>query len=291
VTAPSLVTVVIPAHNASATIETQLAALAEQDYDGRWEVVVVDNGSTDGTIGVVERWRDRVPALRVVDASERTGPGYARNVGAEAAHGDFLVYCDADDMASPQWLTAMATAAVDHDVVGGPLDDRRLNDAVTRQWRPAPPVDELPVVQQFLPATASANLGIWRATLAAIGGWREDYRTGYEDVELCWRAQLRGYRLGFAPEAVMAYRYRPSLRAFARQSYGYGRMTPRLYREFRQHGMPRSDLRTALGAWKWAVLHLLDVPRSPVQRGVWVRIVATRIGRLVGSLQHRVFFV
>ena len=88
----------------------------------------------------------------------------------------------------------------------------------------------------------------------------------------------------------MAYRYRPGVRAFARQSYGYGVMAPRLFREFRHHGMPRSDLRTALGAWKWLLLHLPDVSRSRIQRGVWVRIVTTRIGRLVGSVRHRVFF-
>ena len=287
---PKMVSVVIPARNAAATIGAQLAALADQRFDGNWEVIVVDNGSTDATVATAESWAPRLPRLRVIAATTRAGAGHARNVGAAAAAGDLLAYCDADDEATPGWLSAIVEEAATSDLVGGPLDDERLNDDVIPQWRPRPPTDELPVVQHFLPATASANLAIRRSVLTAVGGWCENYRTGYEDVELCWRAQLAGHHLGFAPDAVMAYRYRPELRAFAWQQYGYGVMAPRLFRDFRHHGMPRSDLRTALGAWKWLLVHLPDVRRSRVQRGVWVRILATRVGRLVGSVRHRVFF-
>lgn len=290
VTRAPLVSVVIPVRNASATLGAQLDALARQDHRGPWEVVIVDNGSTDDTAAVAAGWADRLPGLRVVSAVDRAGPAYARNVGAAEAKGELLVYCDGDDVASPGWLAAMVAAARDADVVGGRLDDTILNTAVTRSWRPAPPTDAAPPVQRFLPAAASANLAIRKEVLEDLGGWREDYVAGYEDVELCWRAQLAGRRFAFAPGAVMGYRYRTGLRDLARQYYAYGRMAPRLYRDFGPHGMPRSDLRTTAGAWKRVVADLPRAVRSPEARGVWVRNAATRLGRLVGCVRHRAFF-
>src|SRR6059058_4106784 len=105
---PALVSVVVPAYNCADTIDVQLAALAEQDYDGRWEVVVVDNRSTDDTADRARRWSDRLPGLRVVDASERQGVSHARNRGIEEARGDLIAICDADDQVQPGCLTAMA---------------------------------------------------------------------------------------------------------------------------------------------------------------------------------------
>src|SRR5215204_6439039 len=89
------IAVVIPSFNAAATLPAQLAALAGQRYEGELEVLVSDNGSTDGTLDVVRGWQDRLP-VRVVDASDRRGAGHARNVGAAAASMDLIAYCDAD---------------------------------------------------------------------------------------------------------------------------------------------------------------------------------------------------
>jgi glycosyltransferase involved in cell wall biosynthesis len=87
--------VIIPCLNGAATIATQLAALARQQWDQPWEIVVADNGSTDESVGIVERYRGRLQNLRVADASARRGR--ALNVGAKEATGDALVFCDVDD--------------------------------------------------------------------------------------------------------------------------------------------------------------------------------------------------
>src|SRR5439155_25008770 len=86
---PSLVSVVMPVRNEEENIGEQLAALADQIYPGAWEVVVVDDGCTDRSIGIVEKWRPRLPLLRVVRTS-RQGLNRARNMGAAAALGDLL---------------------------------------------------------------------------------------------------------------------------------------------------------------------------------------------------------
>jgi len=290
-TPPRLLSVVIPARNAAGLLAGQLRALAGQTYAGPWEVVIADNGSTDGTAEVARTSAGGVPAVRVVDASRRRGIDCARNEGARAARGDFLLFCDADDEVSPTWLGEMAKAACTADLVGGPLDRDTLNDPRTVAWRWPSPPDALPVAHGFLPYAEGSNLGIWADVLQALGGWNEDYAGGGDDVELCWRAQLAGYRIGFAPQAVIRYRYRRELRALARQLFWYGFGDTKLYRDFRSRGLQRPSVRHRLGQWCRLLARAADLVHSPQSRGEWIRDAAYWAGRARGSIHHRVPFV
>lgn len=288
---PSLVSVVIPARNEERTLPLQLEALAGQDYAGAWEVIVADNGSADRTVATAKEWTHRVPELRIVDASGRRGINHARNVGALAARGDFLVFCDADDLAAPGWLAAMARAAPGSDLVGGFLDREALNDAATVAWRGQYPANHLPVSLDFLPYAEGGNFGIRASVFSELGGWDEEYDMSCDDVELCWRAQLSGYRLCFAREAVMLYRYRTGLPSFARQAYRYGFGEARLYLDFGDRGLPRPPQRRRLRGWAGLVRRIPELLRSRESRGVWVRRAAQRAGRLRGSVRYRVLFL
>src|SRR3546814_13097476 len=101
----------------SAVIRTQLDALAGQEWSEPWEFVVADNGSTDGTQDIVMSYRDRIPNLRLVDASDKRGLAPARNVGAREAAGESIAYCDADDEIAPGCVPAMGAAVVPSDFV------------------------------------------------------------------------------------------------------------------------------------------------------------------------------
>lgn len=287
-TRPDLVSVIIPVLNESDALPAQLEALTAQTYRGRWEVVVADNGSDDGTPEVARAWRDRLPGLRVIDAGARRGINHARNAGIAAARGDFFAFCDADDVVDAGWLEALVEAADDADVVGGWLEHERLNDPVTRSWRPPHPRDQLPVVLGFLPFAVSSNCGVRAEVLRSLGGWREEYERGGTDVEMSWRAQLASYRLRFAPNAVVHYRHRASMRALAYQYYRYGRAEPQLYRDFRDRGVPRKSVAGAVRNWLWLLVHLPDFAVSPRARGVWVRRAAFSAGRIAGSIRFQV---
>ena len=104
------ISVVIPCFNAAETIACQLEALAKQVWVGNWEVVISDNGARDETLEIVEEFKEKLPNLQVVDASNRKGAGYARNLGVSKARGDTILFCDADDEVAPGWLEAMARA-------------------------------------------------------------------------------------------------------------------------------------------------------------------------------------
>jgi glycosyltransferase involved in cell wall biosynthesis len=288
--APTLVSVVIPVLNGERYIRHQLEALEAQRYDGSFEVVVVDNGSTDRTRDVVMEFEGRLPGLRVADASKRRGLNHARNAGAEAARGDFLAFCDADDKVDSGWLAAMAEAAQGADIVGGALEFDELNEPLHRAWRPSERQTELPLKHDFLVALPGGNCGVW-ADVARELGWDASFRFGSSDIEWSWRAQLAGHQLAFAPGAVVQTRFRTRKREMARQWYEYGKSGAWLYRCFRDHGMPRADTAFALREWRWLVRHVPDLARSHEQRGYWLKTAAYRVGRVVGSVRWRVLFL
>ena len=287
---PRLVSVILPVRNEEAHLVQQLRALAGQTYAGPWELVVVDNGSTDASMEIVEAWRDRFPRLRVVDASAKPGLNYARNRGMAGARGDLLAFGDGDDEAAPQWLDSLAAAAAGADLVGGPLDDVALNDGVSEAWIPRERLTELPMAYDFLPYVPGGNCAVW-ARLADELRWNEAYVVGAADVEFSWRAQFAGARLGFASGAVMRRRYPSSLGVLARKYFGYGLAGPMVYCEFRAAGMPRSALGEALRSWTWLLRTSPRAARDREFRGRWVRIAAKRSGRAVGSLRQRTLYL
>ena len=279
-------TVVIPALNVAATIGVQLAALARQEFDGEWEVLVCDNGSTDATREIVAGFASRVPGLRVVDASDARGAAHARNVGA-AAGGDLIAYCDADDEVEPGWLAALVRTAADADVVGGSLEHQALNDPDIAALRGGAET-ALPRAFGFLPYAISANVAVRRTAWEAIGGWDEECLIS-EDVEFSWRAQLAGLELAFAPDAVARYRHRTSLRASARQVYGYADSSARIYRRYRGAGAQRRSLRRVASSWAFLATRLPFVVLSRRRRGSWLIAAAENAGRIRGSIRYRVF--
>jgi glycosyltransferase involved in cell wall biosynthesis len=284
--APQLISVVIPVRNGEAHVADQLRALAAQDYAGEWELVVVDNGSRDRTRQIVEEWRQRLPALRVVDAGRRPGLNRARNTGARAAHGDFLVFCDADDVVSPGWLRAMAEASARADIVGGRLEWELLNPPEVRAWRPQAPMTDLLVDHGYLRYAPGGNLGVWTEVAREVG-WDDEFRFGSSDHDFAWRAQLAGRTLVFQPDAVIEQRFRSTIRAMAIQHFRYGRSAAQLHRSFRAAGLAPPDNRYAVGQWKRLLRTAPDLFRGREKRGRWVRLAAMRAGRLEGSLRAR----
>jgi len=277
-----MISVVLPVRDGLPWLDAQLAALTAQQYDGAWEIVVADNGSIDASVATARGWADRCDRLRVVDASATPGPGAARNAGVRAAQGELLAFCDADDVVQPGWLRACAAALADADVVAGTFDMASLNGGSTSEPGPAA-TSQL----GFLPAGLAANLGARRPAFEAVGGFSEELFVG-EDIDLCWRLQLEGYRFAVAPDAVVAKREAPGTGLLFRRATAYGRCGPLLYRRYRGRGA-RRDLAGAAKSWAWLVLSVPLLGGRHVRRR-WVRAAGVRLGRLAGSWRQRVFF-
>jgi glycosyltransferase involved in cell wall biosynthesis len=284
---PALVSVIIPVRNGAAHLDAQLASLAAQTYDGRWEVVAVDNGSTDRTVEIAESWRDYLPSLVIVSAPRR-GINRARNAGAAAARGDFLVLCDADDVTTPGWVEGLVRAGAHADLVGGRFAFENLNAELPLAWQPKDPLTSLPSAYGFMPHPSGGNCGIW-ADVAREVRWDESFRFGASDIDFAWRAQLAGYRVAFAPDALMQRRFRATLRSIVKQYFRYGVSEPHLFKRWRGHGMER-DLGDALATWRW-LARSVGLLLSAHGRGRWLRVAASCCGRICGSLRWRVLFL
>jgi glycosyltransferase involved in cell wall biosynthesis len=285
-------TVIIPARNEADRIIHQLDALAAQDYAGAWEVVVVDNGSSDGTPSVARRYQSHLAHLRVVSAPDQRGVNYVRNVGARAARSPALLFCDADDVVSGRWVAAMVSGLERHDAVGGPLEFDTLNepDNPGRIVRGAlPPSDRLPTWYGFLPSAMGCNYGVRREVHERLGGFSESYARGGDETEFFWRLQLAGYDLGFVPGALVHYRLRRGVTANLKQAYGYHRSEPHLYKQFREHGFPGRSVREVAGTYLHLVRSAPWLLRGHEARLSWLAQAVLAWGRLVGSIRHRVF--
>lgn len=279
--------VVMPALNAASSIGQQLDALGRQDFEGAWEVVVVDNGSTDDTVQVCQSYASSLP-IRVVTC-ERPGTGAARNVGAAAASADLLLFCDADDEVHEGWIRGMVAGLAQHHAVGGRIENDKLNGD-RPSYMPRHP-DRLPVVAGFLPRAIAANLGVRRAAFEQVGGFGEDYTYGSDDTEFCWRMQLAGFDLAYAPDAVVHYRHRSTLRAVATKAYRANQSRGRLFRDYGSRGMPQPRLAGAVVRWGRLLAAAPVTPFSTLVRWWWVEQSAGAVGRISGSVRHRVRYL
>ncbi len=287
-----MLSVIIPACNAAHVLGEQLEALKAQEYDGDWEIVVVNNCSTDGTADLVQDYQRLMPNLYLVHALARQNASYyARNVGVQAARGEALLFCDADDVVAPGWLRALAEAFEKHDLVAGAVKVDTLNQSAP--WR-SPPLTgvERPALG-FLPYVIGCNLAVSREAFEAINGYSEQFLSN-GDVDLAWRLQLHGYTIHDAP-ALVHYRYRDTLKALWKQYVKYGYYNTLVYRHFASYGMPRSSTRRAiLRLYKRLIrqgLRFLLRRGEPRERSVWLSEVALRWGRILGSLRHRTLYL
>lgn len=287
---PPTISVIVPAYNAALTLPEQLEALTLQTYRGEWEVIVADNGSTDDTVQVADRFADRLPGFQVVDASARRGVAQARNIGAEYATGHYLAFCDADDRADSEWLAAIAESLEHSDFVTGSIDHLSLNPEMegSGHWRTH--VDAIPIGLRFLPYALGGNMAVRRTAFESVGGFPEDLEYGGEDLAMSWELQLAGFDLTFQPRAIIAYRHRQDLATLWRQHVGFGLGDPVLYKRFRSRGMPGTRPLSVVAAYLRLLMKLRfffsrdDRPRV-------VRSAGKRFGRLKGSIRERVFYL
>jgi glycosyltransferase involved in cell wall biosynthesis len=270
--------VVVPVRDAASPIRTQLDALLAQDWDGEFEVVVADNGSTDGTQAVVQDYADRDPRVRLVDASDRPGVAHCRNVGIRSARAGSIAMCDADDVVHPGWVRAMGDGLREHELVTGPLDITTLNPAWVQDTRGRAIADGPGRFGRFEFAH-SCNVGFRRALVDRVGPFDERLAAG-EDVELSARCVQAGASLVYLDDAVVSYRYRDTMRGLWEQARSYGQARSELLRRLAAVGVD-GPTGGSLRTWAYLVRHLGLLGSRP-GRAKWVWVAGGAVGRLEG---------
>ena len=194
-----VISVVVPAHNAEATLGATLDGLLGQDGVAAFEVLVVDSASSDGTRRVAEAAGARDPRVRVLE-NPGGEPAGSRNLGVAAAGADQIAFTDADCVPAPGWLAAGLAALEDADLVQG----RVLPAGPHRLW------DRTLSVGHESGLYETASLFLSRDCFERAGGFTplpgfgEDRPFG-EDTWFAWRARRAGARTAFCDAAVVRH--------------------------------------------------------------------------------------
>ena len=213
------VSVVVCAYNAADTLEDNLRSLERLTYPD-YEIILVNDGSKDAT-GEIGR---RHPRVRVIDTPNQ-GLSAARNVGLAEATGEIVAYTDADTRVDRDWLTFLIQPFLTSDVVGSggpnvvPADDPPIAQCIARA--PGGPTHVL-LDDRIAEHVPGCNMAFKRDALLAIGGFNPIYLRAGDDVDVCWRLQARGWKIGFASSALVWHHHRASVKAYWRQQVGYG---------------------------------------------------------------------
>ncbi len=276
------VSVVMPVGRVDPELSEQISALGVQTYRGPWELVVslnaADRQQRAALEAALEPHADSL-TVRIVDSSDCRSASHARNVGARAADGELLLFCDADDIADRQWIEQLSAALDFYGAVGGFLDEDVLSVPGQEHWRPPATPGALPT---FLghPFLVSANMGVIRSNFEAVGGFDTGLVRG-EDIALSWDLLERGIELGYCAEAVMYYRHRRGLSAMMHQHYLYGRGFSQI---LARRGTPGTDG----GATGLSALKPNGQAVARISFPYFLRRGSIAAGRVVGLVEERV---
>jgi cellulose synthase/poly-beta-1,6-N-acetylglucosamine synthase-like glycosyltransferase len=281
------VSIIVPAYNAEATLGDCVRSLLTQAQPiSRLELIVVDNGSTDGTAAIHDRFSG---AIRVVRAKKR-GAAAARNAGLEIAHGDVVAFTDADCVADPQWASTVIAPLGDQAVglVGGKILAKR----------PCGPIEafgeriydvETAIHVSTPPYVAGGNWASRRSVLRDVGGFDERFVWGH-DNDLSYRIVRLGYRVVFQPDAVVYHQNERTLGGLFREGVRHGFWGIQVLKEHR-HFLQQFGHRRFRGASYLALgSSLIDYCRgrnSTQSLCAFVFNLGKKTGKVLGSVKFR----
>ena len=252
------VSVVVPVRNAADTIAACVDSLLALAYPSdRFEVLVVDNASTDRTPAILERYADRVRLLH----EPKPGPSHARNAGVRRARADVIAFTDADCRVDPSWLTEIVPAVGNEGVgmAGGPILATRPCNYVER-FGESIHDHERAITTCVPPYVITANCAAKKSTLQAIGGFDPAFLRS-QDADLAFRVWGAGHQLVFAGGAIVYHRNERTLRGLMREGFQHGLWTVPLFR--RHRSLPGAGRRINLGPYLRLAASLLRSVAGP----------------------------
>ena len=252
--------VIVPTYNRPEHLAGCLQSLSRLDYPQRgFEVIVVDDGSRAAPEEICSALADHLD-IKLLE-QPHAGPAAARNAGSLRARGDFLVFTDDDCRPRADWLRHMQVRclATPDRIIGGRTLNLLENNSFSRtsQLIVDTVYDYYNCGSDGPQFFASNNLVVPAVAFHRLGGFNTDFITA-EDRDLCDRWLYHGYRMTYAPEAVVYHAHSLSLRSFYQQHFNYGRGA------FRFH---QARIRRGSGAFKPDLRFYLRCFRAPLRQG------------------------
>jgi len=221
--------VVVPAHNASATIEGCLQALARQSLPpSEYEVIVVDDGSSDST-------RERVTQYGAkLLTQDHHGPAVARNLGATQARGEIVLFTDADCIPASDWIEAMLTPFKDDQIAGAKGIYRTHQKELVARFVQLEYEDKYDLMrkERYIDFIDTYSAAYRKEVFNDNGGFDPAFpRASGEDVEFSYRLAERGHKMVFVPQAIVNHYHVDSLWGYLKRKFYVGYWRVLMYRK------------------------------------------------------------
>jgi glycosyltransferase involved in cell wall biosynthesis len=213
------VSVVVASYNGARTLRACLDSLVALSYPD-YEVILVDDGSTDDTPEIAKGF----PQVRCLRQPNR-GLSVARNAGIAAATGEVVAFTDSDCRADEDWLYYLVNDLVSGDFIGVgghnflPPEDSCVAAAVLVS--PGGPAHVM-LTDREAEHIPGCNMAFYKWALEEIHGFDPTFRKAGDDVDVCWRLQELGYKIGFSAAGFVWHYRRSTVKAYLKQQAGYG---------------------------------------------------------------------
>jgi GT2 family glycosyltransferase len=221
-----LFSLIIPVYNRPDELSELLESLTYQMFSD-FEVVVIEDGSTNSSDHVIDRYRDRLELHYI--CQKNTGQGFARNNGMKEANGEFFVILDSDVILPPRYLEVLNHAITQKalDAFGGPdaaASDfsnlqKAMDFAMTSFWTTGGIRGKLKDPSKY--QARGFNMGVSRRVFEQVGGFVDPNRG--EDIEWSIRIKKAGFKLELVEEAYVYHKRKNTLWSFAKQGFSFGR--------------------------------------------------------------------
>lgn len=297
------VSIVIPCFNEEKYIGQCIDSIRNQHYDSGFEVIAVDNSSTDDTVRII------IDKGAILENAKKRGPAAAKNKGIEKAKGDIIVFIDADCVAHPDWLKRivepfqnLTTGCVAGEII--PNDPKTMIEKFLCSKKHL--FQSVNISHPFLPFAATANAAYKREIFEKNGFFDENLFIG-EDADMSWRMQLfTNYKLTYIPDATVFHPHESRPKELFRQKRRHAYGSVMLYKKYKRYR--KGELKSLKQTyWEYrSLIHrglklffykfrknlgLKDIGFAPVNEYQLILEIAWKVGLIQGSLRHRVWYV
>lgn len=305
---PLQFSVVIPVRNRPAEIRRCVSSVYASKFPANgYEVLVVDNGSTDRTLREAQRAGARTLSVPEPNRSE------ARNAGARVARGRWLAFTDSDCEVDEDWLASLSKAAEAAEAVGNESRNIGAIAGMIESGAPETTIEEYIALRRWIdqekfltpgrkfspPFAATANLAIRKDVFEEVGGFDPALANAGQDADWCWRMQRAGWSIDWAPGARVTHYHRATLKDALRQAHRYGRGNAALFAKHRGDWGAKACIDPSF--MLWSLRGLAATPwhairgRTPMEkrRGLYdcLTNAAQAAGRIRGGVERWVWVI
>ncbi len=273
-----LCSVIVPVYNGSATIEHCLDALAQQSIDRKYyELIIIDDGSTDNTEDIVAQWCSRHPQIHCQQNRQpNQGPAAARNLGAQMAQSPLLLFTDADCRPGATWIETFSQCFAQDETISA-----AMGTYASAQQTPAAQFAQLEFEERYVhmrqqPAidvVATYSAAFRRDVFLKEQGFDPSFpKANNEDVEFSYRLSQQGYRMIFVPAAVVTHPHAPTWWGYASTKFSRAYWRTVVYKRYPSKALKDSytpqTLKLQIVLAPLALLGLLWVLRQRTSTGL-----------------------